>query len=107
MELTDSDDALVHIRLGIRIRLMQHTFIAFACGSWLIGIDSGNQDDLIRNLFFNSVQSGDILQNGLTVISRTRANYQNEFIRASIKDCLDILSLHLVEWEAFCEKSSA
>ena len=90
MKFTNSNDALVHIRLCFRVRLMQHTFVTLTGGAGLVGIDSRNDNDFVRDLIRNFAQSGDILQNRLAMVSRAWADYKDKFIRLPIEHRFDV-----------------
>ena len=62
-----------------RVWLMKHAFIALAGGSGLIGIDPGNENELIGNLFLHTAKPGNVFQNRLTVIGGAGADDQNHF----------------------------
>ena len=91
VQLTDGNDALVHIGLGIGIGLMKHALISLSRGSRLVGIDTGNDDDLILDLILYLAKTGNILQHRLAVICGARTDDQKEFIRFAFKYRTDLL----------------
>ena len=90
MQLADGHDALVHIRLCVRVRLVKHTFVALAGGTGLVGINTGNDHDLVADLFRQPAQAGDVFQYRLAVVSRAGADDQNKLVRLSFKHSLDL-----------------
>ena len=68
---------------------MKHALIALAGGSGLVGIDSGDHDDLIGDLVCHLPQAGNIFHNRLSVVRRARADDQHKFVGAALKDSLN------------------
>ena len=53
VQIPNRIDSFCKVRILLRIRLMQHSFIAFSCRPRLIGIDSRNDENLIRDILFH------------------------------------------------------
>ena len=85
VQVADGHDALVHIGLGVGIGLVEHTLVALARGTGLVGVDAGDDDDLIRHLLLNSAETGNVFQHGLLVVSGARADDQDELVRGALK----------------------
>ena len=51
---------------------MEHTHIAFACGSWLIGVNSRNQDQAVGYLVVDFCKTVDIIADRILVIYEGR-----------------------------------
>ena len=75
--MADGEDTLEHIRFFFRIWLMNHAHIALSCGSGLIGVNPGNDNQLIPRILLNLHQAVYIVANGFFIICGTGAdNYQ-------------------------------
>ena len=70
-------------QLGFRVRLMEHTHIAFACGSWLIGINSWYNEKSVFCLFLNLCKTVCIVADSIFIICGTRSDDNKEFVAFS------------------------
>jgi hypothetical protein len=68
---------------------VEHTLVALTCGAGLIGIDAGDDDDLIGYLLLDSAETGNICKDGLAVVGRARADDQDELVRATVEHGTD------------------
>ena len=90
MQITNGYDTLIHIRLRFRIGLMQHALVSLSSRSRLIGVNSWDNNHLIRNLLIQLAESGHILKHRFLMIRRARTDYKNKLITASIKRRSDL-----------------
>ena len=89
MQLADGNDAFVHIRFGIGIGLMEHSFVSLTGGSRLVGVNTWNDYHLIGDLFTDSAESGNVFKHRLAVIGRTRTDYKEKLIRSAVENGAD------------------
>ena len=62
---------------------MEHAFVAFAGGAGLIGIDAGDDNDLICYLFLYTGQAVGIIADGIFIIRRAGTDDQEELVAFS------------------------
>ena len=74
VQLTNGDQTLQHILFLFRIRLVYHTLIALTRGAGLVGVDTGNENQLICHLFLHLRQTRGIVQNGILTVCRARTD---------------------------------
>ena len=72
---------------------MEKTLVAVSGSSWLVGVDSGNQDQPVLYLFLYLGQPGHVLAYRVFPISGAGADDNEEFIALSCKNVLDGLVL--------------
>lgn len=53
---------------------MDHPFVTFACGSWLVGVDSGDNDAFVLDFFLDRNKPGQVIHNSDFVVCGTGAN---------------------------------
>ena len=75
-----------HAGTFFRIRLMKHTLIPVASGSGLVGVDAGNQDQLILGILLKFYQTACIIQNGIFIVSRAGTDNNKKLVTLSA-DC--------------------
>ena len=56
MQVTDCDNALEHVRIFVRVGLVEHTLVAGAVGARLVGIDTRYYDNFILYLVLDCAQ---------------------------------------------------
>ncbi len=71
MHLSHGDEALGQIRGFFGVRLVYDAFVALPGGSGLIGIDAGDDDNLILHLFLHLCQSADVVADRIFVVRGT------------------------------------
>ena len=71
MHFTHCDDTIVKIRFLLRIRLMNNSFVALSCCTWLVGIDTRDDQDLIRYLILYLCETVYIITDRIFVICGT------------------------------------
>ncbi len=81
---------------------MQHSFIAFAGGAGFVGIDSGNQNQLVLDFFIDSGQSADIVADGLFIVGRTGTDDDQEFAALSGEYVFDLGVSFLFQFHSLC-----
>lgn len=86
MQTADGNDALQHIRLLAGIRLMQHPLVAGAVGAGFVGIDAGDDQDLILYLFLQRDQTVDIIHYAVLAVGRTGADNHHQPMIASVEN---------------------
>ena len=60
--------------------MVQHTLIANACGTGLVGINAGDDDNFVRYLVLYLAQAVNVFQNGILTVGRAGANDQNQLV---------------------------
>ena len=68
---------------------MEHTLVAVARGTGLTGIDTGNDEDLILNLFLNLSESGNVVKNAVFVVRGAGTDDESELVGFACKDFFD------------------
>ena len=86
MQTADGNDALQHIRLLAGIRLMQHSLVAGTVGAGFVGIDAGDDQDLILYLFLQRDQTVDIIHYAVLAVGRTGADNHHQPMIASVEN---------------------
>lgn len=70
---------------------MEHPLVADANGPRLAGVNAGNDENLVFHLLLYFDQAPDVIENGPFIISRTRADDEQESVILPGKDILDNL----------------
>ena len=86
MKVADGMKAVSHAGAFFRIRLVKHTLITVSGGSGLVGVDSGNQDQLILGILLKLYQTAGIIQDGILIVSRAGTNDNKKLVALSA-DC--------------------
>ena len=101
--MADSQNTRQHVRLFLRIRLMNHSLIPLTCGSGLIGIDARNQNQFVFYLFLHPTQAVDIIADSIFIISGTGPDDDQKFITFSCEHLTDhLISLRLDFRNSIC-----
>ena len=79
VELADGDDALVEVGLLLRIRLVHHALVAVAGGAGLVGVDPGDQNQLVRHRFLQFGQPLAVFQHRVLPVGRAWTDNQHHF----------------------------
>ena len=90
MQISGGNDALEQVRPALRIRLMQQPFVTVSCGPGLIGIDTGNDEDMILYFLLDRGQTVHVIQNAVFVIRGAGADDQKDLVAAAGKDIQDL-----------------
>ena len=90
MQFPDGNQALEHIRLILRVRLMQHPFVALAGGTGLVGIAAGDNKNLILHLLLHPAQPLHIVQHAVRMVGRAGANDQQQPLVPAGEDILQL-----------------
>ena len=72
------DESGQKVGLFFRIRLVDDTLVAFPGGSWLVGVDPWDQDQLVLYLPADACQSGDIIADRVRVVGGAGADDDQE-----------------------------
>ena len=91
MSLSYGNNALEHILVHIRVRLMEKSFVSLACGTRLIGVDSRNDKYLVNYLLLHLSQPQYIVDNRVLVICRARSDYKKKSKKTLSEELLDYL----------------
>ena len=89
MHMADSQNACHNIRLGFRVRLVEHTLIPFTGGPGFIGIDPGYQDKTVSHLILDFCQTVGVFTYRIFIIRRAGAYDHQKFVRFSSDHILD------------------
>lgn len=74
VQLTHCNQSGNHIRSFLRVRLGSNTFIAFAGCSWLIGVDTRDNNQTVFDIFCNFGQAADVVADRFFAVSGTRSD---------------------------------
>ena len=86
VQLPDGYDAAQHIRMSVRIRLVEHSLVAVAGRARLVGVDARYDEDLVLHLVRHAAQTPDILQHRLALVRRAGSDDQQKPIALPGKD---------------------
>ena len=86
VQVTGCQDSLVQIRFACRIRLVDKTFVALACRTGLVCIDSGDNHYLVTDLLLNRNKTGHVVHDSVFVVCRAGADDQNQAVGATLED---------------------
>ena len=90
MQLPDGDEALEHIRLMLRVRLVQHTLVALAGGAGLIGIAAGDDENFILHLLLHPAQPLHIVQHTVRMVGRAGTDDQQQALVLAGEDIFQL-----------------
>ena len=90
MELSGGDNASEHIRFFLRIRLMQQALIAVSGRPGLIGVDPGDDHNMILYLFLDIGKAPQIIHDTDFIVRGAGAYDQQELIAPAGKDLSDL-----------------
>ena len=88
MQLSDSDDSLEHVRLFLRVWLMQHALVPVPGGPGFIGIDPGHDKDPVLHLLRQFPQPVHVVHHAVLVICGAGTDHQDKPVGPSLKDRL-------------------
>ena len=91
VQLSDGDEPFQQVRRGLRIGLMDHAFIAFARGTGLVGIDSGDDDAFVFDLFLYRDQAMEVIHDRRLIVRGTGSDDDKEPVVGSGDDIPDLL----------------
>ena len=102
MHFADRNKTCKEIWLFFWIWLMYHTFVSFACGTRLIGIDAGHNDNFISNFLLDFAKSGQIVQHCIFIVCGTWTNDCEKFIRFACKNIFKFFVAGIFDCLKFC-----
>ena len=91
MHVADGQDALEHIGLLLRIGLVHHAHITLARGPRLVGVDTGNDDELVLCFFLNLNKASRVIAHGFLIVGRAGADDHNKLVAFPGEYLFDIL----------------
>ena len=89
MQAADGHQAAQHIRAAGGVALMQHSLVADARSAGLVGVNAGNDDNLILHFFLQGTQAGNIVQHRVFPVGGAGADDQQQLVAFSRKDLAD------------------
>ena len=89
VHLTHGNQSGEKVRFLFRVRLMDNALVALAGSSGLVGVNSGNQNQLVLYLFVYSGKPVDIIAYGIFVVRGAGSDNNQKFIALSGKDIPD------------------
>ena len=90
MQIADGNDAAKHIGALGGVGLMEHALVACARGAGLIGVDTRDDDQLVRDLIRDATQSADIVQNRFAVVGGAGSDDQQNLVAPALKNRGDL-----------------
>ena len=90
VELSGRDDALEHIGLVLGIRLVQQALVAVARRPGLVGVDPGDDQDLVFDLLLDPGQPLQIIHDADLIVRGAGSDDQEELIAPAGKDLPDL-----------------
>ena len=79
VQAANGDDTLQHIGGFSGVGLVQKPLIAVAGGAWLVGVDPGNQNQLVRHRFLQFCQPLAVFQHRVLPVGGAGADDQHHF----------------------------
>ena len=84
MKLTNCNQTFQKIWCCFRIRLMNHSLVSFTGSTWLVGINTWNDDAFIFNLLLDRNQTVQVIHDSRLIICGTRSDdYEKSVVCAS------------------------
>ena len=90
VHLADGDDALIHIGSLFRVRLGQKPFVALPGGSGFVGVDPGDDDQLLLYFLLNRNQTAGVVADRVFIVSGAGADDHQKFIALAGKYLSDL-----------------
>ena len=97
MHFTHSNQTFHHIRCFFRVGLGGNALVAFACGTWLVGVDTWNNDQLVLYILLNRSQAADIVTYRVSIVCGTRSDDDKKTVIFSANDIADLLISFLLK----------
>ena len=98
----DGLDAFHHVLIALGIRLVEHAFIAFADGPWLIRVDSGHDEELVLHFVCDFRKARAVVKDGGLVISRAGADDEKKSVVFPCHDVFDGLVSFCFQLSVWC-----
>ena len=86
VHLADRDYAGEHVLTLLRIRLMQHSLVAYALGARFIRVNTRDHEDLVLHFLLNRCKSRHIFKDSILTISGARPYDQKEPVVLAAED---------------------
>ena len=84
VKFTDGNEAFQKVRCCFRVRLMNHSLVSFTGSTWLVGINTWNDDAFIFNLLLDRNQTVQVIHDSRLIICGTRSDdYEKSVVCAS------------------------
>ena len=91
VERAHLDNALKHIRLFVRVGLMEHSFVAGTGCSRLACVNSRDDQNFIVNLFLHIRKAVNVVKNRIGSVSRARTDNKQKLVALAGKNLFDFL----------------
>ena len=98
----DGFDAFHHILIAFGVWLVEHAFVTFADGSWLIRVDSGHDEELVFHFVCDFRKAGAVVEDGRFVISRAGADDEEKSVVFARHDAFDDLVSFCFQLSVWC-----
>lgn len=96
IHLADRDDAAEHVFLALRVRLVQHALVTDADRARLARVEARHDEDLVLDLLLYRHETVHVIEHGLFIVSRARADDEQEAVVLARHDVRDgLIALHL------------
>lgn len=90
LHLSHGDQTREKVRFLFGIRLGNHSLVAFSGGAGLVGVDTGDQDQLVLHLLVHLGKSCYIVAHGICIVCGTGTDDDQKFIALAGKDLSDL-----------------
>ena len=87
---------------AVKLTISELEQVAFACGTRLIGIDAGHNDNFISNFLLDFAKSGQIVQHCIFIVCGTWTNDCEKFIRFACKNIFKFFVAGIFDCLKFC-----
>ena len=91
MQVAHRQNTTGHIRFLGGVGLMEHALVPVTGGAGLVGVNAGDQQQLVLYLLLHRAQAVDIFQHRVLAVGRTGPDDQNQAVIFTGKDFLDLL----------------
>ncbi len=104
MQSPDGLDTLHNIWFLLRVRLMDHTFVSHSIGAGLVGVDPGDDEDLLFDCFLDPGQPGNIITDRILIMGGAGTDNEQEQLFSLVKIPLMTWSLSFLSLVEFLRK---
>ena len=98
----DGLDAFHHVLIALGIRLVEHAFIAFADGPWLIRVDSGHDEELVLHFVSDFRKARAVVEDGRLIVCRAGADDEEKSVVFPCHDVFDGLVSFCFQLSVWC-----
>ena len=95
----DGHEPLEDIRIGDRIGLMEHALVSSSGSAGLVGIDTGDDDDLVLDLVLDGTQASYVVEHRILPVCGTRADNKYQLVGLTAQNVTDLLVIKFLGFQ--------